>query len=124
MRQGTRHRGCLLRLRARTDQGRAERDGAAPGARVPLLVVAVTARAEGAEAREATPHSRSIADLRFRLIDTARSELAIVSYGFPNVSDGDTLHRLDGRDVVVLEVYDNEDGQEGDVRATLVVDDG
>jgi hypothetical protein len=65
-----------------------------------------------------------VSGFRFRLIDTAGSELAIVSYGVPNVSEGDTVHLPDGRGVVVLEVYDDEDGQEGDVRATLVVGDG
>ncbi len=61
---------------------------------------------------------------RFRLIDTAGSELAIVSFAVPNVSEGETVHLPDGRAVVVLEVYDDEHGQEGGVRATLVVDHG
>jgi hypothetical protein len=65
-----------------------------------------------------------VTDFRFRLIDTTRSELGIVSYAVPNVGEGDTVHLPDGRGVVVLEAYDDEDGQDGDVRATLVVEDG
>jgi hypothetical protein len=48
---------------------------------------------------------------RFRRIDTAGSELAIVGYSVPNVSEGDTVHLPDGRGVVVLEVYNDEHGQ-------------
>jgi hypothetical protein len=58
---------------------------------------------------------------RYRLIDTAGSEFGIVSYAVPNMSAGDTVHLPDGRGVTVVEVYDDEDGQEGDVSATLVV---
>jgi hypothetical protein len=65
-----------------------------------------------------------VAGFRFRLIDTAGSELAIVSYAVPNVREGDTIHLPGSRAVTVLEVYDDEHGQEGDVQATLVVDDG
>ena len=60
---------------------------------------------------------------RFRLIDTDGSELAIVTYSIPNIREGD--HRPPPRRprrVTVLEVYQDEAGQEGDVRATLVVD--
>ena len=38
------------------------------------------------------------------------------------MKEGDTMHLADGRDVSVLEVYDDEYGQKGDFRATLVVD--
>ena len=41
----------------------------------------------------------------------------------PNVTEGDTVHLPDGRGVPVLDVYDDEHGQEGGVRATVVVDD-
>jgi hypothetical protein len=44
------------------------------------------------------------------LIDTAGSELGIVSYSVPNVSAGDTVHLPNGRGVRVLEVYVEEDG--------------
>jgi hypothetical protein len=38
------------------------------------------------------------------------------------VSEGDTVHLPSGRAAEVLELYDDEAGQAGDVRATLVVD--
>jgi hypothetical protein len=61
---------------------------------------------------------------RFRLIDTAGSELGIVNEGRPTVEIGDVVRMPDGREGEVVEVYDDEFGQEGDVQATLVVDDG
>jgi hypothetical protein len=70
-------------------------------------------------------YSRSpVPGFRVRLIDTAGSELAIVTYSVPNVREGDTVDLPDGRSVTVLEVYDDEDGQEDGVSATLVVDVG
>ena len=59
---------------------------------------------------------------RFRLIDTAGSELGIVSYASPTVTEGETVDLPDGTSAEVLEVYDDEHGREGDVEATLVVD--
>jgi hypothetical protein len=64
-----------------------------------------------------------VAGFRFRLIDTNGSEIGIVTHAVPNVREGDTIHVPGGRGgVTVLEVYDDEDGQEGGVQATLVVD--
>jgi hypothetical protein len=64
-----------------------------------------------------------MAGFRFRLLDTAGSELAIVPYSVPRVREGETVHLPDGRGVTVLEVYDDgERGQDGGVQATLVVD--
>jgi hypothetical protein len=40
----------------------------------------------------------------------------------PKVSEGETVYLPDGRGVPVLEVYDDEHGQEGGVHATLAVD--
>ena len=59
---------------------------------------------------------------RFRLIDTAGSELAIVSYDTPSVAEGDTVRLPDGEEAEVLEVYDDEMGRDEGVEATLVVD--
>ena len=59
---------------------------------------------------------------RYRLIDTARSELMIVTYPMANVQVGETVYLPGGKAVQVLDVYDDEHGQEGGVRATLVVD--
>jgi hypothetical protein len=59
---------------------------------------------------------------KFRLIDTAGSELGIVEHDAVTVVEGDEVRLPDGRGVEVVEVYDDEHGREGDVRATLVVD--
>jgi hypothetical protein len=67
---------------------------------------------------------RKVSTFRFRLVDTAGSELGIVSETVPNVRIGDTVRMPDGREVEVVDVYDDEFGQEGEVQATLVVDDG
>jgi hypothetical protein len=41
------------------------------------------------------------------------------------VTEGEIVNLPDGRPVEVVEIYDDEEhGQEGDVAATLVVDDG
>lgn len=51
---------------------------------------------------------------RYRLLDTAGSELAVVPYAVPRVREGETVHLPAGRGVTVLEVYDDEEhGQEG-----------
>ena len=59
---------------------------------------------------------------RFRLIDTAGSELMIVTYPVASVQVGETVYVPGGQGVEVLDVYDDEHGQEGGVQATLVVD--
>jgi hypothetical protein len=65
-----------------------------------------------------------VAGFRYRLIDTAGSELGIVTYAVANIREGETVYVEGGRAVQVLEVYDDEEhGQEGGVEATLVVDD-
>ena len=62
--------------------------------------------------------------VRFRLVDTAGSEIGIVSSDAATVSVGDTVRMPDGRPVEVVDVYDDGFGREGGVQATLVVDDG
>ena len=62
--------------------------------------------------------------VRFRLIDTAGSEIGIVRSDAATVGVGDTVQMPDGRPVEVVDVYDDELGREGGVQATLVVDDG
>ncbi|PWU22861.1 MAG: hypothetical protein C5B48_09560 [Candidatus Rokuibacteriota bacterium] len=59
---------------------------------------------------------------RYRLIDTDGNELEIVSYPVANIKVGETLYVAGGRPVQVLDKYDDEQGQEGDVQATLVID--
>lgn len=61
---------------------------------------------------------------RFRLIDTAGSELGVIASDVAELAAGDTVQTPDGLPVEVVEVYDDEFGQEGGVAATLVVDDG
>jgi hypothetical protein len=61
---------------------------------------------------------------RFRLIDMAGGEIGIVEDEREAVDIDDTVALPDGREVEVVEVYDDEYGREGDVAATLVVDDG
>jgi hypothetical protein len=62
---------------------------------------------------------------RYRLIDMAGGEIGIVSDDRDAIQDGESVSLPGGgRGVDVVEVYDDEDGQEGGVAATLVVDDG
>jgi hypothetical protein len=61
---------------------------------------------------------------RYRLVDTAGSELGIIASAAAEVAEGDTVQTPDGSAVEVVEVYDDEFGREGGVVATLVVDDG
>jgi len=61
---------------------------------------------------------------RFRLIDMAGGEIGIVTDERDSIGDGDVVALPDGTEVEVVEVYDDEHGREGDVAATLVVDDG
>ena len=61
---------------------------------------------------------------RFRLIDMAGGEIGIVTDERESIGEGDPVALPDGTEVEVVEVYDDEDGREGDVAATLVVDDG
>jgi len=61
---------------------------------------------------------------RFRLIDMAAGEIGIVTDERETIAEGDTVALPDGSEVEVVEVYDGEDGREGGVEATLVVDDG
>jgi hypothetical protein len=64
-----------------------------------------------------------VSGFRLRLIDTAGGVIGIVSWDSETVSEGDTVLLPDGRPVEVIEVYDDEYGQEGGVQATVVVDD-
>lgn len=59
---------------------------------------------------------------RYRLIDTAGSVLGLVELDDDDATEGSTVDLPDGDEVEVLEVYDDEEGREGGVAATLVVD--
>ena len=58
----------------------------------------------------------------YRLIDTAGSELGVVTDDRSEITEGDEVTLPDGNAAEVLEVYDDEHGREGGVRATLAVD--
>lgn len=60
--------------------------------------------------------------MRYRLIDTAGSELGIVEDDRLEIGEDETVQTPGGALATVLEVYDDEHGREGDVVATLVVD--
>jgi hypothetical protein len=61
--------------------------------------------------------------MRYRLIDTAGSELGIVEDDRHEIGLGDIVRTPDGVDAPVVDVYDDEYGREGGVVATLVVDE-
>jgi hypothetical protein len=59
---------------------------------------------------------------RFRLIDTAGSELGIVTHPAPTVELGEAVSLPEGGTGTVVDVYDDEHGREGGVEATLAVE--
>jgi hypothetical protein len=65
-----------------------------------------------------------MSSVQYRLIDTSGSEIGIVDDQRPSLAEGDSVNLPDGTSATVLEVYDDEYGQESGVEATLVVDDG
>jgi hypothetical protein len=64
-----------------------------------------------------------MAAYKYRLIDTAGGEIGIVSLDRAGIVEGDTVTLPDSTTGSVVEVYDDEDGQEGGVVATLVVEE-
>jgi len=61
---------------------------------------------------------------RYRVIDTASGELGIVDLDPEQVEEDADLTLPSGVVGTIVEIYDDEHGQEGGVTATLVVDDG
>ena len=59
----------------------------------------------------------------YRLIDTAGSELGIVELDDSNVAEDAPIELPEGGPAIIIEIYDDEDGKEGGVEATLVVGD-
>jgi hypothetical protein len=59
---------------------------------------------------------------RYRIIDTAGSELGIIEDPRESISEGEDVALPEGGTAEVLEVYDDEHGREGGVNATLVAD--
>jgi hypothetical protein len=64
-----------------------------------------------------------MSEYQYRLIDTAGGEIGITSFDRVGIAEGDTVRLPDGTDATVVEVYDDEAGQEGGVVATLVVEE-
>ena len=64
-----------------------------------------------------------MSQLRYRLIDTAGGEIGIIDDKRELIVEGDLVLLPDGLSGTVVEVYDDEDGKESDVQATLVVDE-
>ncbi len=62
-------------------------------------------------------------DFQYRLIDTAGSVIGIATFDRNNVGEGDTVPLPGGAEGTVVEVYDDENGQEGGVVATLVIEE-
>jgi hypothetical protein len=61
---------------------------------------------------------------RYRLIDTAGSVIGIVEDDRPSIDVDQDVLLPDGTSATVVEVYGDDVGREGDVVATLVVDEG
>jgi hypothetical protein len=55
---------------------------------------------------------------RFRLIDTAGGEIGIIDDSRPAIEVGESVSLPGGSVGTVVDVYDGEDGKEGDVEAT------
>ena len=60
--------------------------------------------------------------MRYRLVDTAGSEIGFVDDERRTIAEGDSVVTPDGAETTGVEVYDDEHGREGGVEATLVVD--
>jgi hypothetical protein len=60
---------------------------------------------------------------RFRLIDTAGGEIGIIDDSRPAIEVSESVPLPDGTVGTVVDVYDDEDGKEGGVQATLAVEE-
>jgi len=61
--------------------------------------------------------------MRYRLIDTAGGEIGIVEDDRSGLKEGDEIFLPDGGlSAEIVEIYDDEDGREGGVDATMVVE--
>jgi hypothetical protein len=64
-----------------------------------------------------------LSGFEYRVINTSGSEIGLVRDERPELAEDDELTLPDGRVATVLEVYDDDDGREGGVAATVVVDE-
>ena len=61
--------------------------------------------------------------VRYRLIDTAGGEIGFINDSRPVIHLGDRVKLPDGTPGTVVDVYDDEDGKEGNVQANLAVEE-
>jgi hypothetical protein len=64
-----------------------------------------------------------MSEFRYRLIDTAGGVIGITRLEQAGIAEGDMVTLPDGAQGRVVEVYDDDTGQEGGVVATLVVEE-
>lgn len=64
-----------------------------------------------------------MATFRYRLIDTAGGEIGIITDSRPVIQLGEHVRLPDGSTGSVVDIYDDEDGKEGGVQATLAVEE-
>jgi hypothetical protein len=60
---------------------------------------------------------------RYRLIDIAGGEIGIIEDARSQIHPGDRVQLPGGSTGTVVDIYDDEDGKDGDVRATLAVEE-
>ena len=60
---------------------------------------------------------------RYRLIDTAGGEIGIINDARPQIPVGARVQLPDGSTGAVVDIYDDEEGKEGGVQATLAVEE-
>jgi hypothetical protein len=60
---------------------------------------------------------------RYRLIDTAGGEIGIIEDQRSVIQIEENVELPDGSTAIVVDVYDDEDGKEGNVQATLAVEE-
>jgi hypothetical protein len=60
---------------------------------------------------------------RYRLIDTAGGEIGIIDDPRPRIELGERVRLPDGSTGTVVDIYDDEDGKDGGVEATLAVEE-
>jgi hypothetical protein len=64
----------------------------------------------------------NLLSMRYRLIDTAGGEIAIIDDDRDELTEGDEIQLPDGLTAAIIEIYDDEHGREGGVDATVVVE--
>jgi hypothetical protein len=64
-----------------------------------------------------------MANFRYRLIDTAGGEIGIITVD-RDLGLGSVVNLPEGGEGTVVDIYDDEYGQEGGVVATLAVEEG